>query len=119
SLTKLRSLDTAPMPITARCQMSLSPTSATVTLKRERRRSTTLRSTWRLSFSDEAPWMYRVSLRTPTTIADSRSGQARPDRLQLVRLDHVARLEIGEVLDPDAALEALVDFLHVVLEAPQ
>src|SRR5712664_4915989 len=47
------------------------------------------------------------------------SGQARPDRFQLVRLDDVAFLEVVEVLDADAALEALVDFLHVVLEAPE
>src|SRR5438445_9897784 len=109
SLTKLWSLETAQMPITARCQMSLSPTSATETLKRDRSRSVTLRKTWRLSFSDEAPGMYSVSLRTPTTICD-RLGQARPDRLQLVSFDHVAFLEVGEVLDADTALEPLLHF---------
>src|SRR5437016_2519339 len=121
SLTKLRSFDTAAMPITARCQTSFSPTSATVTLKRERRRSTTLRTTCRLSFSEEAPWTWSVSLRIPTTICPSsnprRLGQRGPDRLQLVRLDHVAGLEIGEVLDPDSALESLVHLFDVVLEA--
>src|SRR5438477_181057 len=121
SLTKLRSLDTAAMPITARCQMSFSATSAAATLKRERRRSTTLRTTCRLSFSEEAPWTWSVSLRIPTTICTSRGprrlGQRGPDRLQLVRLDHVAGLEIGEVLDPDSALESLVHLSDVVLEA--
>jgi len=57
SLMKLWSLATATMPTTARCQTSLSPTSATPTLKRERSRSVTLRKTCRLSFSEAAPWM--------------------------------------------------------------
>src|SRR5207245_3042965 len=121
SLTKLRSFETAAMPITARCQMSFSPTSAAATLKRERRRSTTLRTTCRLSFSEEAPWMWSVSLRIPTTICTPsgprRLGQRGPDGLQLVRLDYVAGLEIGEVLDPDSALESLVHLSDVVLEA--
>src|SRR5207248_5125377 len=46
-------------------------------------------------------------------------GERWPDRLQLVRLDDVALLEVVEVLEPDAALESLVDLLHVVLETAQ
>src|SRR5215831_4294390 len=88
-----------------------------------------LRTACRFSFKERAPGITSVSLRTPTTICalppaarrqpPADSGQARPDRLQLVRLDDVAFLEVVEVLDADAALESLVDFLHVVLEAPQ
>src|SRR6184192_766497 len=39
------------------------------------------------------------------------------DFLDLVRLDQVADLDVVEALDPDAALEALPDLAHVVLEA--
>src|SRR5688500_10634537 len=41
------------------------------------------------------------------------------DLLGTVALDHVADLEVVEVLDADAALEALLDLLHVVLEAAE
>src|SRR5207248_809703 len=65
-----------------------------------------------------------ANLSTPTTIGAAwvpnfLLRQRRPDRLQLVRLDDVALLEVVEVLQADAALEALVDFLHVVLETAQ
>ena len=36
-----------------------------------------------------------------------------------VALDHVADLDVVEVLDADAALVAFLHFLHVVLEAAQ
>src|SRR5207253_2529249 len=65
--------------------------------------------------STRAPRSVRDTRRPPK----SRLCEARPDGLQLVSLDDVPFLEIVEILDPDAALEALVDFLHVVLEAPQ
>src|SRR5256885_2162131 len=78
----------------------------------------------RLSFSDRAPRIKSANLSTPTTIGAAwvpnfLLRQRRPDRLQLVRLDDVALLEVVEVLQADAALEALVDFLHVVLETAQ
>src|SRR5215212_4848434 len=41
------------------------------------------------------------------------------DLLGAVALDQVADLDVVEVLDADAALEALADLAHVVLEAPQ
>src|SRR5829696_4191058 len=39
------------------------------------------------------------------------------DLLHAERLDAIARLEIVEVLDPDATLESFADFTHVILEA--
>src|SRR5436189_123897 len=41
------------------------------------------------------------------------------DLARLVGLQHVALLDVLEVLDRDPALEALLDFTHVVLEALQ
>ena len=38
--------------------------------------------------------------------------------LDLVRLDDVTRLDVGVVLQPDAAFEAAADLGDVVLEAP-
>src|ERR1051325_1052877 len=81
------------------------------------------RSAYRFSFSERAPRITSDSLRTPTTIGaacgSEELGQRRADRLQLVCLDDVALLEVVEVLQAHAALEALVDFLHVVLETAQ
>src|SRR5580698_9731124 len=79
-----------------------------------------LRSTRRLSFSDCAPGIEIVSLRIPTTMEPpNSSSQRRTDRLQLVGLDDVAFAQLVESFDSDAALEALVDFLDVILEAPE
>ena len=41
------------------------------------------------------------------------------DLARLVDLEHVAFLEVVEALEQDAALEALLDLAHVVLEALQ
>src|SRR5664279_746038 len=41
------------------------------------------------------------------------------DLLRAITLDAVADLQVVEVLDPDAALEALADLLRIVLEAAQ
>ena len=41
------------------------------------------------------------------------------DLAGLVDLEHVALADVLEVLEHDAALEALLDLAHVVLEAPQ
>nr|AAG49549.1 unknown [Myxococcus xanthus DK 1622] len=46
-------------------------------------------------------------------------GEALRGLYDLVRLDDVTGLEVVEALDADTALEALRDFLDVVLEAPQ
>src|SRR2546427_9654318 len=53
---------------------------------------------------------------SPTTTASAAHQRAR-DLLDLVRLDDVADLDVVEVLDPDAALEALAHLADVVLEA--
>src|SRR5712691_8589391 len=41
------------------------------------------------------------------------------DLTRLVRLEHVALFDVVEALEQDAALEALLDLAHVVLDAPQ
>src|SRR5690606_4934799 len=43
-------------------------------------------------------------------------SQRRRDRLDLEGLEDVARLDVGEAVDDDAALEALADLLDVLLE---
>src|SRR5436190_1921694 len=48
-----------------------------------------------------------------------RSRQRRLQLLGLERFDHVADLDVLEPLDADAALEALPDLGHIVLEVPQ
>src|ERR1700712_1925208 len=48
-----------------------------------------------------------------------RRGQRPRDLLRAIALDHVADLDVVEVLDADTALEAFAHFLDVVLEAAQ
>src|SRR5690349_23025646 len=59
---------------------------------------------------------------TPTTSRrrSRLSSAERPrDLLDAIRLDQVAHFDVVEVLDSHAALEALADLAHVVLEALQ
>src|ERR671911_1989530 len=58
----------------------------------------------------------RRSNRSSATSIDV-SLQLPGDLSDLVRLDDVAFLDVVEVLDPDAALEALGHLAHVILEA--
>src|SRR4051812_47341508 len=58
----------------------------------------------------------------PCSLAMRPSGRRRGierarDRLGAIALDDVAHLDVIEVLDADAALEAFAHFLHVILEA--
>src|SRR5215831_18064353 len=46
-------------------------------------------------------------------------GERAGDALDLERLDHVADLDVVHAVERDAALEAALDLLHVVLEAAQ
>ena len=96
-------------------------------------RALILRSTPRLPFSEWFSGMKSVSFSTPTTIgaraAHSARSAAAPravagaeparDLLHLVGLDHVADLEVLEVVEADAALVARLHLARVVLEAAQ
>src|SRR6185436_12958305 len=122
--------DTATTPRT--CSSS-QPTSATLTLWRAAIRSFICATTRRLSFSERAPGTRNWSRSTPTQIDSSgapyclmqsrRTGSAasarRGDFLDQERLDLIADLHVVEVLEADAALVALLDLAHVVLEATE
>src|SRR5689334_13258377 len=86
------------------------------TRSRDCARSLNERTTLRLSLSDLAPGIERLSLRMPTNMI---SAELRLDLFDLEALDDVAFLHVLEVLERDAALEPLGDLLHVVLEAAQ
>src|SRR5947209_2714072 len=97
------------------------------------------RTTCRLSFSDRLPRTRSRALREPTTISRVPSSRVPGSKsrtwnlelwnlelsqgsvldLDLVRFDHVADFHVVEAGDLHAALEALADLLHVVLEPLQ
>src|SRR6185369_9083320 len=106
-------------PMAARCHRSWYSTSATEARTRSRRRSFMERTTCRLSLSDCAAGRCNSKRTMPTTMRWSprrRSERAR-QLLDLERLEPVAFLELAVAIQRDAALEALLDLLHVVLEA--
>src|ERR671933_2557178 len=55
----------------------------------------------------------------PSPSGGGRRGQRPGDLLRPVALDDVPNLDVVEVLDPDAALEALAHLADVVLEAAE
>src|SRR5499425_2164986 len=111
----------------ARCQRSWSSTAATETLNRAFSLSVMRRSTCRFDFSEPESAICSVRRATPTNMAAPRLEaegrprleQAGPGLLDLEVLDDVEVLEVGEPLDTDAALEALLHLAHVVLEPLQ
>src|SRR5262252_4124563 len=110
------------MPIAARCHRSWCSTSATDARRRSRRRSFIERTTCRLSLSDRAAGRCSSKRTIPTTMHRPPAGlrpslQRARQLLDLERLELVAFLELGVAVERDAALEALLDLLHVVLEA--
>src|SRR6185436_10408993 len=128
------SADTTANPIAARCHRSWYSTSATEARTRSRRRSFIERTTCRLSFSDCAAGRCSSKRTMPTTMRPplsaispapspapgsvrARTSERARQLLDLERLEPVAFLELAVAIQRDAALEALLDFLHVVLEA--
>src|SRR5919106_5653842 len=91
---------TAATAIAVRCHSSWWSTSATVTLKVERRPFVSALTTWRFSFNEPHPGTRRSNRSRATHMASDRAR----DLLDLVGLDHVAFLDVGEVLQPDATL---------------
>ena len=74
-------------------------------------------TTLRFSFSDRASVRCRSTVRVSTCTARLPSGSAAGDLALLEGLDDVALLEVLEVGQADAALEALAHLADVVLEA--
>src|SRR6185437_15448559 len=60
-----------------------------------------------------------VARRANRSTLGDRRGSDPGDLALLEGLDDVALLQVGEVLEADAALEALADLAHVVLEAAE
>ncbi len=98
----------------ARCQVSWPSISATEAPRWARSASLTERTTCRLPFSEwESATCSLISIRQ--TNANSLI-QGLLDLRGLERLDHVADLDVGEAVEGDAALLALLDLAHIVLE---
>src|SRR5689334_12646250 len=129
SRTCAPSAATIATPIAARCQRSWWSTSATDACARSRMRSLSERTTWRLSLSERAAGTCSSMRTMPTTIAfpsrfggpplraaRRRGSERARELLDRERLEPVAFLQIAPAVERDAALEALLDFAHVVLE---
>src|SRR5437667_4805552 len=97
-----------------RCHRSWWSTSATDTLNFWRIPAVRAFTTWRFSLSEVHPGMRRSNRSSATSMF---GGSLRGDRSErseragdladVERLDHVAFLDVLEVLQPDAALETL------------
>src|SRR5215469_177374 len=131
------------IPNVARCHASLGSSSATATLKRVRKPSLTLRTTWRLSLSECAPSIRISSVRCAIMDAYRYTKSRKPvsqyekpfrndclNRCGLgecflghplgdKRFDHVPGLDVTVVGDADSALHAVAHFAGIILEAPQ
>src|SRR5262245_34562603 len=71
----------------------------------------------RLALSDLLSGTWRSKQTAAACLIRPRASSRTRDLALLVRLDHVALLEVLVVLEPDAALEALAHLTHVLLEA--
>src|SRR4051795_12577717 len=112
----------------ARCQSSWWSTSATDAPKRRCSCALTESSSLRLPFSEWFSGKWSSAERMPTQPAPKALGSGRRrgrvevgalDLTRFVDLEHVAFPEVVEALEQDAALEALLNLAHVVLEALQ
>src|SRR5437660_32447 len=119
--------DTQDTAMAPRCRRSWWSTSAIEALNLARSPPTMCRTTCRLSLSDVAPGTRKSYRAMPTNMgyppdrgrAWKRPGLV-PDHLaDLEVLDHIAFLDVVEVLESDTALEAGRNLPGVVLEAPQ
>src|SRR3990170_4273632 len=99
----------------ARCQRSWLSASTTETFLR-RSRSLSERSVWRLSLRLELKGSSSSSLTAQNKQATLRLPR---DLYDLEELQNIALFDVVEVLDADAALEALAHRADVVLEASQ
>src|SRR5476649_1318829 len=61
----------------------------------------------------------RVSRGMNNSLARRGRGERARDRFLAIALEQIADLDVVEVLDADAALEPVLHFLHVVLEAAE
>src|SRR5215469_3634871 len=110
--------ETVTAATTARCHMSWQSISATATLNLWRRRAFRLSTTWRFSFSECAFSSRSSSVRTPMAAMASREDlRGHPFRHE--GFDDIALLDVGEVLERDAAFLAALHFAHIVLEPAQ
>src|SRR5260370_27655193 len=105
----------------ARCHRSWKSVSATATLNLPRRRSLRLLTVWRLSLSECESSSLNSSVRTPTQgIGAAALGhRLRSHPFAPEGFNHVARLDVVEVLNRDPAFEAALHFACVILEALQ
>src|SRR5580704_9118866 len=92
--------------------------SSSASTSRSSSSATTCRNTWLTRKARGYVAVRRLTASAPQLV-QFESSSAPGDLPLLVRLDHVAVLEVLEVRQPDTALEACCDLAHIILETAE